>query len=92
MNSSVHPPPSLTPPVTEALVHFAFLVDGGNIDGRHSLVLKCPVVMRGGEVLGHTHKINNFHLIFLLSINLQIPPEEFIVERAGIDSLAMGEE
>ena len=45
---------------------------------------------RGG--VGTHHKINNFHLIFLQSINLKIPPEECIVERAGVDSLAMGEE
>ena len=31
-------------------------------------------------------------VIFLLSINPKIPPEECIVERAGVDSLAMGEE
>ena len=57
MNSRVQPPPSLTQPVTKALVHFAFLVAGGNIDGRHSLVLKCPVAMRGGEVLGHITRL-----------------------------------
>ena len=49
INSSVYPPPFLTPPVTEALMHFAFLVKGGNFDKRHSLVLKCPVVMGGGR-------------------------------------------
>ena len=45
---------------------------------------------RGG--VGTHHKINNFHLIFLLSINLKIPPEECIVGRARVDSLAKGEE
>ena len=45
---------------------------------------------RGG--VGTHHNINNFQLILLLSINLKIPPEECIVERAGVDSLAMGEE
>ena len=49
INSSVYPPPFLTPPVTEALMHFAFLVKGGNFDKRHSLVLKCPVEMGGGR-------------------------------------------
>ena len=47
-------------------------------------------VGRGG--VGTHHKINNFQIRFPLSINLKIPPEECIVERAGVDSLAMGEE
>ena len=45
---------------------------------------------RGG--VGTHHKINNFEIRFPLSINLKIPPEECIVERAGVDSLPKGEE
>ena len=45
---------------------------------------------RGG--VGTHHKINNFQIRFPLSINLKIPSEKCIVERAGEDSLAMGEE